>query len=142
MASKVAPLLELDLHYLAAQAQAGRLRPYATGKLVDSRTLFYRLFTRRYVRAICATDRSERVHESTFIRLDGANGAPDPSPYGNADLRSTLEAKRDQMVPLSEFEKNLLAAVPQTEPEKIIPQSHHRLTFCDKVVMALGGYRP
>ncbi|MBV8357114.1 MAG: hypothetical protein JO189_04145 [Deltaproteobacteria bacterium] len=46
------------------------------------------------------------------------------------------------MVPLSDFEKHLLAEIPNTAPEKIIRAAHRRLTFSDKLVMVLGGYRP
>ena len=142
MASRVAPLLELDRQYLAAQAQAERVRPYATGKLVDSMTAFYRLFTGRHVRPICETDASEGVHQSAFLRLDNTKGAPDPSPYGNAELKRRLEEKRDRMVPLSDYEKELLAAIPKTEPEKIMDRAHRRTTFCDWIITLLGGYRP
>jgi hypothetical protein len=142
MASRLAPLLELDRQYLAAQAQAERLRPYATGMLVDSMTAFYRLFTGRYVRPICETDASEGVHQSAFSRLDNTKGVPDPSPYGNAELKRRLEERRDRMVPLSDFEKELLAAIPKTEPEKIMDRAHRRTTFCDWIITLLGGYRP
>jgi uncharacterized protein (DUF2235 family) len=142
MASRIAPLLELDREYLAAQAQAARLRPYATGKLVNSRTLFYRLFTPRNIRAICETDPSERVHESAFFRLGNTNGRPDPSPYGDAQFRARLNGLRSRMVPLSDFEKQLIAAVPKTTPEMILPPAHHRTTFCDWIITKLGGYQP
>jgi uncharacterized protein (DUF2235 family) len=142
MASRIAPLLELDRQYLAAQAQSQRVRPYAMGKLVDSMTSFYRLFTGRYIRPICETDASEGVHASAFMRLDDTNGAPDPSPYGDAGFRKRLEGKRGRMVPLSDFEKELLAAIPKTEPEKIIERAHRSTTFCDRIITALGGYRP
>jgi hypothetical protein len=46
------------------------------------------------------------------------------------------------MVPLSDFEKKMLADIPTTDPEKIIPSQHHRMTFCDRLVTLLGGYRP
>jgi hypothetical protein len=142
MASRIAPLLELDRQYLTAQAQAARRKPYATGKLVDSRTLFYWLFTRRHVRTICEPDPSEGVHESAFLRLDNTNGGPQPSPYGDAEFRARLNGMRDRMVFLSDFEKQLIADVPRTEPEKILERAHRRTTFCDWIITALGGYKP
>jgi hypothetical protein len=140
MVSRVAPLLELDRGYLCAQAD--RRRPYAMGKLENSLTRFYRVTTGRYLRPICETDPpTERIHESAFMRLDETKGRPDPAPYGDTDHRNRLEAKPDRMVPLSDLEKDLLAEIPDTVPEKIIQRAHRRLTFCDRIVMILGGYR-
>jgi hypothetical protein len=74
MAAKVAPLIDLDLDYMCAQAE--RRRPYATGLLVNSLTPSWRLTTGRFVRPIGQTDPgSEYIHESTWMRVDGTNGA-------------------------------------------------------------------
>jgi hypothetical protein len=140
MASRVAPLLELDSRYLCSQAD--RRRPYATGKLENSLTWFYRFTTGRFVRPVCETDASERVHESAFIRLNATNSMPNPTPYGDAAHRKRFQALQNRVVALSDFEKRLLAEIPDTAPEKIIRGAHRRLTFCDNIVMVLGGYRP
>jgi hypothetical protein len=140
MASRVAPLLELDSLYLCAQAD--RRRPYATGKLETSLTWSYRVTTGRFVRPVCETDSSEHVHESAFMRLNGTNGSPDPTPYGDTAHRKRLEGLQNRVVLLSDFEKHLLTQIPHTAPEKIMQGPRRRLTFCDRVVIALGGYRP
>jgi Uncharacterized alpha/beta hydrolase domain (DUF2235) len=68
MAAKVAPLIDLDLDYMCAQAE--RRRPYATGLLVNSLTPSWRLTTGRFVRPIGQTDPgSEYMHESTWMRV-------------------------------------------------------------------------
>ena len=140
MASRVTPLLELDSRYLCAQAD--RRRPYATGKLETSLTWFYRVTTGRFVRPVCQTDASERVHESAFMRLNETNGPPDPTPYGDTAHRKRLQGLQNRVVPLSDFEKHLLAEIPDTAPEKIMQRARRPLTFCDGLVMVLGGYRP
>jgi hypothetical protein len=140
MASRVAPLLDLDTRYLCAQAD--RRLSYATGKLETSLTWFYRVTTGRFVRPVCETDASERIHESAVMRLNGTNGPPDPMPYGDTAHRKRLQALQKRVVPLSDFEKHLLAQIPNTVPEKIIQRAHRRLTFCDRLLITMGGYRP
>jgi hypothetical protein len=138
MAAKIAPLLELDQDYLCAQAE--RRRPYATGQLVNTLTLSWKLTTGRFVRPICQTDPgSEYIHESTWIRTSGRNGEPSPAPYRDAAFRAFLEEKTSRMMPLSGFEKNILARIPDVEPERVLPGRSGPRSFCDRIVVALGG---
>jgi hypothetical protein len=139
MASRVSTLLDLDGGYFCAQAD--RRHTYATGRLVNSLTWSWRVTTGSRVRPICQTDH-EGIHESAFLRLNETNGQPDPAPYGDAELRKMLEANAERMVSVSSYEKDLLSAIPNTPEEKIIGRQHRRLSFCDRVVSALGGYRP
>jgi uncharacterized protein (DUF2235 family) len=137
MAGRVAPLLELDKDYICAQAE--RRRPYATGDLVNSFTASWRL-TGRFVRPICQTDpATEYIHESALMRANNKNGAPVPAPYRNAEFKAFLERQKDRIVPLSDYENEILGRIPKVDPELILPPSHRNRSFCDRIVTALGG---
>jgi hypothetical protein len=43
------------------------------------------------------------------------------------------------MMPLSPFERGILAQIPHVVPELNLPRTHRNRTFCDMVVTALGG---
>jgi uncharacterized protein (DUF2235 family) len=138
MAGKVAPLLDLDLDYLCTQAE--RHRRYATGQLVNTLTLSWRLTTGRYVRPIGQTDPgTEYIHKSAWTRANGTNGPPLPAPYRDATFKAFLEQHKARMMPLSAFESGILDRIPRTDPELILPRTHRTRTFCDMVVTALGG---
>lgn len=138
MAGKIAPLLGLDQDYICAQAE--RRRPYATGELVNTLTASWKLTTGHFVRPLCQTDPgSEYIHESAWIRANEANGKPVPAPYRDGAFKILLDRKKDRLMPLSPYESEILRRIPDVTPELILPRSHHKPSFCDRVVTALGG---
>lgn len=136
MCAKLAPLIDLDREQLCAQAE--RKRKYAKGRLVESRTGSWKLFPPA-ARKICATDPSERIHESVWRRLAGEEGPPLPHPYRDPEFRTFLEAHKDRMQPLSDYELGLIRDLHTVEAEKTLPRAHHRMSFCDRIVESLGG---
>ncbi len=138
MAARVSPLLELDPDYIAAQAD--RCRVYSTGKLENSLTLWYRLFTGRNVRRLCATDpATEGIHESVWMRAFEENGPPLPAPYRDAAFQRFLESHSTKKVPLSPFERDILRRIQTVAPEQILPRRYRNRTFCDRLIAALGS---
>lgn len=139
MACKIAPLLELDLTYLAAQAD--RRQRYAAGTLHKSLTWSWRLTTGSIDRPICETDPSERIHESAFMRLNEVNGHPVPAPYGTREFRQMLNTKKNRMARISNSEQALIDSIMSVLPEMILKPTHRRLSFCDRLLQLLGGYQ-
>jgi hypothetical protein len=138
MVSRISPLLEFDFDYIAAQAYRGR--PYSTGKLQDSFTWAWRLLLhRRRNRKICETDDTERIHESVWMRAYDVNGKPDPAPYRDDAFKAFLKANENRKAPISADEQKILGLMQSTLPEKILPREFGRLSFCDRLVTALGG---
>lgn len=140
MAAKVAPLLDLDRDYLCMQAHADREgKPrYATGELVDSRTGSWKLFPRS-PRKPLATDPSERIHESAVLRANNVNGPCVPSPYRDAAFRALLQQNAARIEPLSDYEKSILAAIPNVEPEVVLEREPRMRSVCDRLVTFFGG---
>jgi hypothetical protein len=136
MCANVAPLLELDRKQVCAQAD--RSPPYATGKLVDSRTGTWKIFP-AVTRTVCQTDPSERIHESVFMRASGKNGKRDPSPYRDSTFHPFLDTHQHNMEPLSPFERDLLRDIPSIPAETVLPERHRRLSLCDRIIHLLGG---
>jgi hypothetical protein len=140
MAGKVAPLLDLNQDYICACAQAKRCRLYATGELVNTLTASWRLTTGRFVRPMCQTDPgSEHIHESAWMRMDEVNGPPVPAPYRDQAFKAFLEQNRTRMMPLSEYEREVLHRIGEVTSEPILPRSRRKRSFCDRIVIALGG---
>jgi len=137
MAGNLAPLLDLDPDYICAQAD--RSRPYALGKLVNSRTLSWQL-TRPFVRPICRTDAgTEYIHESVWLRANPINGSPVPAPYRDRAFRAFLDQMIERRMPLSSYEKEIRERIPKGDPELILPRHRRQRSFCDRIVIALGG---
>jgi hypothetical protein len=138
MASRVSPLLDLDLDYIVAQAD--RRRPYALGRLQNSLSFLYRLSTGRYVRPICVKDpETEKIHESVWMRAFPAAAQPVPAPYRDAAFRSFLKVNDSKKAPLSSLEKDILGRMKTEEKERILPRRFRNRTFCDRLISALGG---
>jgi len=137
MAAKLAPLLSLDMRYLCAQADRGGM--YGFGKLVDSFTWLWRLTSRRYVRPMCQTDPdTEYIHESAPLRAHSTEDTPVPAPYRDQTFKDFLASYAARLMPLSEYEKQLLQGIPITQPEMILPRTKQRRSFCDRVVGLFG----
>lgn len=131
------PLVDLDPEYLCAQAD--RRHPYGTGMLHKSLTWWWKATTGSIDRTICETDpSSEWIHQSVYWRAEGKSGV---SSYGTRKFRKILDCKKERMAPLSEYESMLLAMMERVRPEKILSKSLRRLSFCDKLIGLLGGYR-
>ena len=137
MASRVAQLLDLDLGYLCAEAD--RSRAYAMGRLVESLTWSWRLFTGEQPRKLLETDDTERIHESVWLRAFEQNGEPIPRPYRDVAFQAFLRQHPSRMVALSDYERDILRDIPTTAPERILPRKHRRLSFCDRILVALGA---
>jgi hypothetical protein len=73
------------------------------------------------------------------MRANEANGKPVPAPYRDAAFKVLLDRKKDRIMPLSAYESEILRRIPDVTPELILPRSHHKPSFCDRVVTALGG---
>ena len=138
MAAKTSNLLGIDQSYLCAQAD--RSRQYSTGRLVNSRTLSWRLTGNRYVRPICKTDpETEYIHESAWMRADYRSGIAGPMSHRGSSFQELLSTKKERMMPLSGYEKDILSQIPQVQPELILPRQSRRSSVCDKIVQTLGG---
>jgi hypothetical protein len=72
------------------------------------------------------------------MRAHNSNGTPVPAPYRDTAFRAFLDEKQDRKMPLSDYEKEILGRIPEVEPEKILPKGRPP-SFCDRVVIALGG---
>ena len=138
MASRIGGLLDLDLDYVAAQAD--RTHRYAAGKLVNSFSLWYRLFTGRYLRPLCVADpATEGIHESVWMRTFETNGPCVPSPYRDAAFKAFLVAHAAKKVPLSDGERAILRRCDTGARERILPRRYRNRSFCDRLMAILGG---
>ena len=136
MASRVAPLLDLDIDYICATAD----RSPPLGRLMDTLTWSWRLSTGSYVRPICGTDPgTEYIHESVWRRVACEGGEPVPAPYRDTAFCQFLTGKEERKVALSGFEREILDRIPRTPPEKVIPRRHRNRTFCERVMGLVGG---
>jgi hypothetical protein len=145
MAAKVAPLLTLDLDYICALAQ--REVAYSKGKLQKTLSLRWRLISLRKhlstfgscARDMCTTDPSERIHESVWLRMDPSSGSPHPLTHRNKRFAEFLRHHESRKAILTPFEKDILARVARTPPEKVVTERFRDPGFCDRLVKILGG---
>jgi hypothetical protein len=138
MASKLVMkgLLDLDLKYIADDALDGS-EPYPTGKLADSRTLFWKLIGAPVPRPVCITHASEKIHESAWARADRRSRG---DIYATRRRDAWLKAMGSRRVARNDFEKDFAVSAvrPRTGPKEP-NRAPGRLGWCDKVLRWLGG---
>jgi hypothetical protein len=137
MMSKVAPLLSLDEAYVCAQAE--RRNPSMANRVHKSLTWSWKLTTGYLDRAICVTDPSERIHETAVLRVEDSAARHVRPPYGSPEFSELLKTRPEKIVPLSMAEKALIAQKTLVPPERILPKSRRRVSFCDRITRLLSG---
>ena len=72
------------------------------------------------------------------MRIEGANGPPVPSPYRDAEFRDFLTQNEGRKAQLTQFERDVLAALATVQPERVLPRFHRRMSFCDRLASWFG----